>query len=497
MASSRYAGAKYGSGVKYGATSPTTMLWALEIDWDDDGIYDYFNDANRMIGLRIERGRNYLLSSGGDRFEPVGVGRASIILSNHDDRFNPYNAASPLYPDVAPGRFIRVRVREGANINTLFTGIIQNITPSGYGADPTVTIEAEDGLRWLQDTPATTGVYQNIYADTAIAAILADVQWPAIWGSSVQGGADVLDYWWARDRKAFEELVALADSELGRVWVDAAGALVFRNRQDDPASVLSIDQAQVEKTLSLSQPWEIQRNICRVTSNPIAASVLSDIWTNSGVLAIGAGETVELFAGFSGAAVGVITPAATTDYLAFRNSDGTGTNETASIAIAAEIFSESVGLTITNGAARVVYLTLLKVRGQLLESAPVSARAVSTGYDRHPRTLNLDLEWQQDANNPGAFAPQLLTILNTAPGLPTISIDTRPDIQFGPDLFDVITVSLAKLGISSNFRVGSISHEWTADTGQAVRTTWKLEPTWSYGYWIFDTGVLDSTPLGW
>jgi hypothetical protein len=497
MASSRYGGAKYGSGVKYGATSPTTMLWALEVDWNDDGVYDYFNDASRMIGLRINRGRNYLLSSGGERFEPVGVGRMSIILNNQDDRFNPYNASSALYPDVAPGRFIRVRVREGANTHTLFAGIIQDIVPSGYGSDPTVTIEAEDGLRWLQDTPATTGVYQSIFADTAIAAVLADVQWPALWGSSIQSGADVLDYWWARDRSAFEELVSLADSELGRMWVSADGALVFRNRQDDPAAVLSITQAQVEKTLSLSQPWEIQRNICRVTSNPISAGAVSDIWTNSGVLAIGAGETIELFAGFSAAAVGVLAPVAGTDFAAFRNSDGSGTNETASVTIAAEIFSESARLTIANAAARVVYLTLLKVRGQLLESAPVSARATVAGYDRHPRTLNLDLEWQQDANNPATFAPQLLTILNTAPGLPTISIDTRPDIQFTPDLFDVITVDLAKLGINSNFRVGHIAHEWLSETGQSVRTTWKLEPTWNYNYWIFDTGVLDSTPLGW
>ena len=493
----RYASFKYGA-EKYGATSLDNIIWGLDIDWDDDGAFSGTNEGDRLQGVQTARGRNYLLSSGGDGFEPVQVGTATLVLTNYDGRYDPYNAASPLYPNVAPGRLIRLRVRYGTTIYPVYAGVIQDIQPSFDDAGrPTVTLNCEDGLRWLQDYSATTGVYQSTWAHEAIDTLLASAQWPTAWGSSLSNGADLLDYWWGKDRSVYDEIRALSDSELARFYCDAAGAFVFQNRQTAPASVATIDQSQMLKSVALSQPWEIQRNACTVISNPIAADTLDDIWTYGGVLAIGAGATLEIFAEFGGAAVDVVPPVATTDYLANRSSDGLSTNLTAYISVGTEVFSEGARLTIINGYSLVAYITLLKVRGRLLVSSGVSASATATGYAKHPRTLKLDLEWQQDTNNPAIFATQLLTILNTAPALPQFQIETRPDVQFALDLFDVITVTIARLSINSAFRVGYISHEWTKPNGQAIITTIKTEPHWAYPYWIFDDGVLDTTPLGW
>ncbi len=492
-----YKSAKYGA-IKYGASSTTAIRWGLDIDWDDSGTFSGDNDAERMQALSVNRGRNYFISSGGDAFEPVQVGTCEIILSNHDGRYDPYNTSSPLYPNVAPGKFMRLRVRYGTVTYPVFAGMVMNIVSSGFASEATVQISCEDGLRWLQDFSAVTNIYQKIYADEAIETLLILAKWPTQWGYSLTKGADILDYWWGKDRTISEEITALADSEIAKVFVNSSGAFVFQKRSSVLPATADLDQAQMLKSITLLNPWEVQRNYCSVKSNPITATASGDIWDGSG-LPIGAGQTVTIFAEFSGGAIDVIAPVATTDYLAYRNSDGTGTNLTGYITITTTIMAEKAMLTITNSYTRVAYLTLLKMRGKLLVSSSTSAEAFATGYEKHPRGIRLDLEWQQDTNNPATFSEQILEILNTAPPLPTFQYDTRPDIQFGVDIFDNIIISVARLNITNaQYKISGISHEWTSQTGQAVKTTIRTEPYWYYEFWRFnDNNVLGANKLGW
>src|SRR5512137_2514982 len=43
-------------------------------------------------------------------FEPVRVGTCSIVLDNTTRRYDPYNTASPLYPNVLPGRYVQIPI---------------------------------------------------------------------------------------------------------------------------------------------------------------------------------------------------------------------------------------------------------------------------------------------------------------------------------------------------------------------------------------------------
>ena len=61
---SRYGTFKY-STQKYGVSVNPNLLWALEVDWDDDGVFDGSNDAVRVTGLRSERGDQYFISGDG------------------------------------------------------------------------------------------------------------------------------------------------------------------------------------------------------------------------------------------------------------------------------------------------------------------------------------------------------------------------------------------------------------------------------------------------
>src|SRR5689334_13570193 len=116
---SRY---KYGNtNRRYGIGSEDTNLrWIIEVDWDGDGIYDGSNEGYYAVGMKVTRGRRSYIKVGGDGkaegFEPVRLGTCVITLDNTSRRYDPFNTSSVLYPNVLPGRFIRVRVNYNGQI---------------------------------------------------------------------------------------------------------------------------------------------------------------------------------------------------------------------------------------------------------------------------------------------------------------------------------------------------------------------------------------------
>jgi len=485
----RYDRFLYGAS-KYGPSTSDNLLWGLLVDWDDDGAFDGTNEAAWLKHVAIQRGRNNLVSPSGDGFDPIQPGTLTVTLNNIDRRYDPYNESSPLYPNVDTGRMIKLLVRVGATVYDLFTGTIQNITPGKN----TVQIEAEDGHRWLMDIPVTSTVYRNTTADAAIGAILDQVKWP--WARALQSGADVLDYWWMRGRNANEEIRSIADSEFGRAYVNASGALVFYNRFANRAPVADVDQSQLLRDMYFPQPWEVRRNIVQVQSNPISQLALDDVWTASTEYAVDGNGTITIEVGFDSPAVNVLQPVATTDYTAFSQTGGEGDDLTANITVSAVISAETATLTISNSGASLAYLNLLKLRGNPLYTSAVKSQATGAGYDRRPRQLSLDLEWQQDINNPVSFASDMLTFLSNTREMPVVTLENQGAVQFRVDLFDPITLQIPARNLSDTFQVGSIQHEWLAETGQAVRTTWKLEPFKEYTYWRFPVTFNTTSILG-
>ncbi len=489
---SLYKSVKYGT-PKYGASTPANLRWGLVVDWDEDGAYDTDNEAFNLTGLEIERGRtDYLEQAGG--FVPLAIGRARLTLRNRDGRYNPYNTSGALYPNVGTGKMAQIVVRSGATTYTVFTGVIQEINPVGY--NQAVEMVIEDGLRWLADQNVETPISQQTNAETAIGAILDAAYWPTLWGRDLGAGADLYDYWWARGDSALSEIRGLADSELGRFHAAADGLFVFRSRQASESSVLSVDQSELLANPVIPQPWSFRRNTVKVLAHPKAEQALDQVWRSTAVTAVSAGASVTVTAELTTAAVNLVTPVMTTDFLANSQSDESGVDLSADISVSLSAQATTATITLSNTGAQLAYVTFLQVRGYALEEGSVSSTATGSGYDRRPRTLELDLAWQQDANNPEAFAGQMVGFLNTASPFPTVQVEQRPAVQFAADLFDLVDVSLAAIGISDTFRLGYIYHEWLTENGQAVRTTWKFEPRLGYDYMRFP-GTFDNITLGW
>jgi len=86
-----------------------------------------------------------------DDWELVADGSATVVLSNRDRRFDPFNASGPYYGNLLPRRQIRIRATYGGTTYDVFRGFISGWPPewTDAGYDSTVTLSCFDALQLL------------------------------------------------------------------------------------------------------------------------------------------------------------------------------------------------------------------------------------------------------------------------------------------------------------------------------------------------------------
>jgi hypothetical protein len=477
----RYNNFRYGE-QKYGASNSQNLLWAVEIDWDADGVFDGQNEAPYVTAFDCTRGRQYYINADGDGFEPMSVGRCNLTFENSSRRFDPWNTQGPLYGLICPGRKAQISVSYLGVRYPVMAGYVSDIQPaSGDYSQAQVTIL--DGMQYLVENTVSVLLQKNISYATGIGLALDAISWPDVWGCSLDTGIAELPYWWCDGDDGRKAIQALADGNLGIFFVAADGKAKFYSRDHVSDPVMLMEQADINKEIILAQPWEVVRNTIHITAHPLTVQTLGDLWKLGDKPSLGIGETITLFANFaynsnSCAASGVIAPLATTDYLANSASDGSGTNLTASIAITTTVFSKTAKLEIKNNSGSLAYITMLRIRGNAITDAGgVTLEEVDMASQDAfgKRAFSLDTPWLQNTNNADSFAKMIKTSMAIPRAFPQIYTEGRPDIQFMLDLFDAVTLDLPDLEINDDYRVGWINHKWLSENGQMVRTTLKTE----------------------
>lgn len=495
----RYSTFKY-SDAKYG-TAPTTtnLLWSVEIDWANKGYWDGTNEARYTVDYGCSRGRRYYLAKNGAGFGSLEVGRLTLTLVNKDGRFDPYNTSSPLYPNVEPGKYIRIRVKNGTTGETYdrFAGIITDIRDVGNQDIPMVAITAEDGWSWLQEQEVSIIPQADTVSNDAIDTILTEAEYPSIWGTDVQTGATSLSYWWEDGRSASACIADIADSELAHYGIDGSGKFIFLSRYslDDP--VVTITQSEILKDLSVSQPWEFVRNVAKVTVKPITLHEGVEIWRMTDKPSVAAGATLDLWGNLTYesrkvAALAIDQPIASTDFTMNTVEDGSGSDVTGDFTVTAVNFGERVKVSITNGGAGVGYITELRLLGDALDNPSNSVIEVDDSTaGQQKRVFSLESKHIQRVNSADSLAKYLADFLGNVRGFPTVRIENRPEYQFAADLTDRISLSINYKGIAATiYRIGYVEERWLTSNGQSVLTTWITEPSADLsGYWIFNSAL--------
>lgn len=158
------------------------------------------------------------------------AGTAEVVLSNLDARFDPTNLSGPYVAagasQVKPRRAWRIRAG-GVDLWRGFADSWDLSYPLG-GRDAICTLRGTDGTKVLAgyDPPATAGAVESTGA--RIARILDLAGWPAadrdldVGDTTVQAASIAASAW--------TEILLTADTEIGEVYFDGAGRLVFRAR---------------------------------------------------------------------------------------------------------------------------------------------------------------------------------------------------------------------------------------------------------------------------
>lgn len=516
MTDRRYGVNKFGDGSLYGTSdSRAAYAWDVSIDWDEDGVLET-NDADRLVGYSLNRGRTRLLGSVGEGFEPVGTGGVILTFRNQDGRYDGWNSASPLYPNIGYGKEVRVRIKDLSSgiLYPRFKGVITDIVPSGYGVDARVSIHASDALEILRNASARVAMQTAITPDTAIGLVLDSAKWPSRWGRDLDVSAETIPYWWASgDKKAMSELEDLALSFLGYFFIDWAGQARYIKRSSIGSAVAIYAQECLLKDIGNPQPYEIRRNITRLKVHPRTQAATGDLWELVGdppSVPDGAANALTLFASYTYAdnpvpAIHVIAPVATTDFLVNTAADGSGTNLTASCTVALTDFGDTAKLVITNTSGSTGFITFLRIRGDAIYEPNVSEVTYPSDLTTitSPRELIFDLLWQQDVNVAVDIANVLGPFYSGLHPMPNVKLTDRPSLQFAADLFDIVSADLDFIGLSGeSFRVGGIEESTDSqyENCQSVQTRLFLEPYISgEAFMQWDTSSVwdTSTVFGW
>jgi hypothetical protein len=489
--------AKYGDGYRYksgtlwgqagggGVVSDPysgEVVWIVNIDWFGTG---GVNEADYTRDINMIRGRQHYVNPGGSGFEKMRSGRVTITMDNINGRFDPYNADSPLYGYLLPGRKIQISVYDVATKAThiRFTGHVTDIQPSS-GINE-VTITAEDGMRWLTDAEYSTGVTYAKTVSEAIDLVLSFVAWP--YARNIQPSLQPLQVFEPGTGSAITVIQELAEANLGAFFVDRFGNAVFNPVSYDVTTSHTIDQSQLLREIRFQQPWESVRNKIRVVANRKGKRPASIVWNMPGVERFEIGQTKVFGASFKNSDNITVE-----NIIANSQIDGNGSDYSNYFTIAkSAVTSTECTLTATNNSGAVAYLISLRLVGNALVSSPenMTASDATSISTFGPRSFVLDNQMLQDRSFAAAYATMLKDHLKDPHKDPIIQIQQRPSLQYPIDLYDKVVLTSSKLGIDATYTVGGIEERWQAETGQDVITTLYLQTV------LYDNTVITPDPF--
>lgn len=166
------------------------------------------------------------------RYDP---GTCSIELNDPDRAFDPDNLSGPFVlagaTQVEPMRRVRIRAIWDGITYPIFSGYADDWQPTYVGTFWTyVTLTATDALKIFAGTDRSDSTATGADETTGarINRILDSASWPAEDRSMATGDVTVQET--TLSGNVLAELQLVQDTELGELYVDAAGKVVFRNR---------------------------------------------------------------------------------------------------------------------------------------------------------------------------------------------------------------------------------------------------------------------------
>jgi hypothetical protein len=480
----------------------------LEISWDGTNAFTGTEDNCTMDSISVEcrRGRDYASQLTGK----VSPGRLTATMNNLTGKYSSFNASSPLYGSILPGRKVRLRTSTA----TIWTGYLGTIIPAGsLGGNPVVSLEASGPLSRIKKS-ITPPKQANQLTGTIMDAILDDAGWAA-GDRAIDIGKTAVGQWYIDKIDAFEAMRQIEETELGFLTEGEDGKIIFEDRHHRLTGAHLVSQQTFTDTVGEAIGYNAitQQDPIREIYNDIMATVESYytapssavLWTLQETPTIAPGQTLIYWAEYpnsehdssTGAFVDTWdTPAVGTDITQTGVANG-------DIAVTVSKFAKAMKINITNNNVTTsATLTLVQAQGikvTKLSSTSVSSSDSASQASYGAKSYTLPAKWLQTTTLAQDYAGYIIGRYKDP--VPVISIsfmaNKNTDLMteaLTRNISDRVTVvatgAKTELGINNEFFIEAISHR-ISNSGKFHEVTFELsDASGDGGYWVLGTSEL-------
>ena len=518
--------------------------YALLVDWNGDGDFADTGEVitGRVLNVTTERGRQ----SGNDLTSKSAAGKLTAIINNESGDYSPFNASSGLYGNLLPGRLVRLVIGNGTSFSYTFpfdftdtgiwSGYLESITPAvSVNSINTVKLTAVGALGLIAKKEVQLATQTNKRTDELVDAILTSAGWESD-DTDLETGQTTINAYWNAGTTALQAIREIEDTEAGFIYETVDGKIKFEDRNFRLNSARSTTSfLTLSDHSSTSYPYQtiVQRdplpsiyNDFRANIRVVSTGSLATLWTHpetgSSSPLIEAGATNIYWAQYPQptegtfassiagqvAAMAWTTPAANTDVTVNTASDGSGSNITGDLTIAAVKYSNSMKITLTNGNAADGYITLLKARGTTVVSSDATMIVAedSDSQDKFfkrtfksiPKWIPTSAEAQKWTDTRLAIykdpMPQLSIGWTAGKNANTLSAALDLDISMR---ITVVAANNSGLGINEDFIVERVQHA-ISQGGKLHEVRFDLSPaSISSGFFSLGTSLLGESTRLW
>jgi hypothetical protein len=500
--------------------------YKLQVDWENDGDW---NGTGETIDMGRVRG--ITCSFGRDRASQLtGRSKAGTLRATLDNRsgdYNQFNADSPIYGNILPGRPVRLLGTSATQSDqAIWQGFLLRVTPQVFlGGDQTAILEATGPLGQVNLDQIEVPMVTSQRTDQIVDDILDAAGWGA--GSSyrtLDTGKTTITRYWKSATYTVPALQEVESTEGGFIREGKNGKIVFDNRHhrlsgDALTSQATYsdasDAARVYSGLTQDDYLPNIFNIFETDVQTYATASVAVLWTLSETGAsspsIAPGVATTYIARYPTSASannarGVAlwtTTAVTTDMLANTAADGSGTNVSASIGIAVSKSSETMEITLTNNTSATAYVTKLQARGTAItadDPASIKKEDATSQTAFGKRTWPSKTKFIPDTGEALDWADFNLSIYKDPTAVLQLSYWANRDTNAINEMLDrdvservtVIAANTADLSIDRDFFIEGVRHQINAN--RLHKVTYLLSDAVQFSdFWVLNTSALGTS----
>lgn len=409
-------------------------------EWDK---YLYHNYKDRVVDLEWEEEMSL--------FTSITSAMADITLNNYDGLFS-FGSNSPLAPYLLPRRPLRILAGFGNDNLPSFIGITEN-APKIDKQSATASLHAIDFLRFMFDKKLDrTQMITNQRVDEILADLFSQFGVLPDQMNLDVAMTTVPFAFFEKDRTLGSVVEELMKAEMGSLYMDNNGIIVFKNRlrlYGDP--VITLDKGQIISYESSDESQII--NSVSVKADVRVVQPKETVFNLAETIYIPAGQTVTKFFEFQDPVTSVDT---IEYYTANSNEVGDGTDLTANLDIVSQTnFGTTLLVEMENTGGTALYVTAMSVYGtpaKVVRNIDYVYKDQDSIDKFEEQTYEVTSPYIQNRDTAESIALTLVEHFKDYGDTIVMTIKSQPALQ----LNDLVTVSIDD--IYGNFRVTKIAN---------------------------------------